>query len=743
MPLQLNQGVPPAYTPAETIDFRDYWQPIRNHLRLIIAIFSIAELLTFAFLLTRTPLYTSISTILIEREAPEVLESTRPKDESQSSAETFYATQYEMLQSRSLVARVIRDHDLEHDPAFTGAGHKPSLVAAVTGWAHSLIVAASGWVQSKSATLPDTDISEPTLDVKQTSINAYLASLTVRPIFGTRMVSVAFSSPHPTLAAEVANAHVREFIRQNYMQHAQTSEEAQHYLGGKLNELEARMEHSEAALNSYRRERGIVEFSLDDKNQMISDRLADLNHRVMNAEAERIGLEADLQTVKNHDYDSLPTVISSPLIQTLKEQSAVLEGRYANLSNQYTQDYPPVAQLQAQLHDVQAREKAEVRKIVESIQTRYNTAVEQENELRRDFDQEKAQAMALKDASLREAVLERDVETNRALYQSILERIKTLGVASESQMTNVTLIDPAEISVTPSSPKKKLSLVVSGFLALLVGFGISFIFEVSDRGLKSADEVQTYLQLPALATVVHFAVLNKIKPRSDRTNGPIVSAAELRSSPHRFALDEAYRAIRTGILLSQSERAPRTILFSSAVAGEGKSWTVTSSAIMFAHLYDRVLLIDADLRRPRCHAILSRNCGPGLTEVLTGLRELDEAIQPTALGGLFLLSAGETPPHPTELLASQRMREILAVAASSYQHVLIDSPPILPLSDSVVLSTLVDGVVVVASSETVKTLVRDACGRLRYVGSKMLGVVLTKVDPKRQREPSPYYKSDI
>ena len=162
---------------------------------------------------------------------------------------------------------------------------------------------------------------------------------------------------------------------------------------------------------------------------------------------------------------------------------------------------------------------------------------------------------------------------------------------------------------------------------------------------------------------------------------------------------------------------------------------------MFAQLHDRILLIDADLRRPNCHAILGRDRGPGLAEVLTGLRKLDEAIQPTALGGLFLLSAGETPPHPTELLASQRMYEILAVAASSYQHVLIDSPPILPLSDSVVLSTLVDGVVVVASSETVKTLVRDACGRLSYVGSKMLGVVLTKVDPKRQREPSPYYRS--
>ena len=394
---------------------------------------------------------------------------------------------------------------------------------------------------------------------------------------------------------------------------------------------------------------------------------------------------------------------------------------------------------------MQAREKAEVRKVVESIKARYNAAVERENELRTEFEQEKAQAMALKDASLREAVLERDVETNRALYQSVLERMKTLGVASESQMTNITLVDPAEIARSPSSPKIKLTLVVSGFLALLSGLGIAFVLEASDKGLKSADEVQSYLELPNLATVVRFAAPNEtdvwLKLLPGRSRAIAAGNEVLSSSRARFAADEAYRAIRTGILLSRSERPPRTILFSSAIPGEGKSWTATNSAIMFAQLNDSVLLIDADLRRPRCHEILGRDCHPGLTQVLTGLQELDETIQSTALKSLFFLSAGQALPNATELLGSQRMREILAAAVSSYEHVLIDSPPILPVSDSVVLSTLVDGVVVVASAETAKTLVRDACARLMYVGSKMLGVVLTKVDPERQRERLPYYDS--
>jgi succinoglycan biosynthesis transport protein ExoP len=748
-PVEYRPSAPAPFSPKETIDYQDYWRPIRNHLPLLIAIFIIVELLSLVVLLTRPKIYTSSSTILIEREAPEVLESTRPNEEAQSGAETFYTTQYQMLQSRSLAARVIHDHGLEDDPAFTGAKEKPTLVALATRWLSSLITAATGWVHSASGTPATAVTDEQILGVEPASINAYLDALSVRPVFGTRLVTISFSSPHPALAAEITNAHVREFIRQNYTRHAQTSEEAQRYLGGKLSELESRTEHSEAALNSYRRERGIVEFSLDNKNQMINDELADRNRRVLEAEATRIGLEADLQTIKNRDYDSLPAVIDNELIQRLKEQSASLEGQYANLSNQYTPDYPPVAQLNAQLHDVQAREQAEVEKVVESIETRYNMAVERETELRRQLEQEKARAMALKDASLREAVLERDVQTNRTLYQSILERMKTLDVASESQMTNVTLVDPAETPRSPSSPKPTLTLVVSGFLALLSGLGIAFILEASDKGLKSADEVQSYLQLPNLASVVHFAVPNETDARSikllaERFDGAdrlLVAGNAPISSRSLFALNEAYRAIRTGIVLSQSQRAPRTILFSSAIGGEGKSWTATNCAILFAQLHGRVLLIDADLRRARCHEILGSDRGPGLTEVLTGSQKLDQAIRSTELRGLFFLSAGQTPPNPTELLASQRMREILTAVISSYDHVLIDSPPILPVSDSVVLSTLVDGVIVVASAQTAKTLVRDACGRLMYVGSKMLGVVLTKVDPKRGREHLPYYSS--
>ena len=735
--------VPRAFPQEEEVDLWEYWRSIRKHIRLIIAIFLVTELATFAFLLTRTPIYTSSSTIRIEREAPEVLESKQQNGEPDNAVDAFYKTQYEMLRSRSLAARVIRDLGLEHNATFTGADKRPSLTSAATNWIRSLFQMPGMGLQTP-AEGPVAGI----LGAKPTNINLYLASLSVSPVFNTRLVSIAFSSPDPSLAAEIANVHVREFIRQNYQQHAQTGAEAQHYLEGTLNEIEARVEKSEAALNQYRRQRGIVDFSLDDKNQLVSERIADLNRAVVDAEAARIALGSDVHTIEGNDSDSLPAVTDSALIQRLKEESAKLEGEYASLSNQFTLDYPPVAQLHAQLLEAQRREQQEVRKVTQSIKAKYESAVQRENELRREFEHEKDRAMALKDASLQDAVLTRDVETSRALYQSVLERIKMLGVASESQMTNITIVDPAELPTVPSRPKKELTLVLTGFLALLAGIGVTFVRVANDRGLKTADEVQSYLQFPNLATVVHFAAPNTVDARPtellptgiDENNELVVARNELASAKGLFsAAGEAYRAIRTGILLSRSERSPRTILFSSATGGEGKSVTATNCALMFAQVDERVLLIDADLRRARCHEILGRDVHPGLTEVLVGLQELDKAIQTTSSKGLFFLSAGITPPNPSELLGSHKMRSILAAAASSFDHVLIDSPPILPVSDSVVLSTLVDGVVMVVSAQTAKNLVRDACARLIYVGSKVLGVVLNNVDSEHRSSYAQYY----
>ncbi len=467
----------------------------------------------------------------------------------------------------------------------------------------------------------------------------------------------------------------------------------------------------------------------------------------------------------------MPQVVSNTLIQNLKVELSRLQGRYANMASQFTPDYPDVAQLHAQLLEVQRREQQEINRVVSSIKSKYQSALDRESQIRNELESEKIHVMSLNDASLHDAVLSREVETNRTLYRSVLERIKVLGLSSESQVTNVSVVDPASVPTQPSSPKKRLSLVLSGFLALMIGIGVAFVLEHLDTGLKSADEVQQYLRLPNLATVVRFSgapgwrlggkPLIQLAKFSTNSNDKYTNAVRrLASGPDPdecpvanhdengivppaslfAAAGEAYRAIRTSLMLSRPASPPKSIVFTSAILGEGKTVTVTNTAIAFAGMVDHILLIDADLRRPRCHKLLNREPNPGLTEVLTGHCELKDAIQPTAVKGLFLLSAGANPPNPSELLGSRKMREVLAALESAYSHVLIDSPPILPVSDTVVLSTMVEGVVVVVDAETAKKLVREACYRIFRISAKMLGVVLNNVKAEEQRYYASYYQ---
>jgi polysaccharide biosynthesis transport protein len=738
LPAQRSESWPIEPAPPVQDDQPDlwaYWSVIWRHLGLILGLFFGAELLTAVVLSIMTPLYTGLSTILIEDREPQVLGNNTPNEgsESESSFDSFYKTQYAILQSRSLAARVIRTMGLDHNSYLV-----PKAVAQKRG---VLWVWLRTWVHPSSK--PNT---ADTLGVKPGVIDKYLALLTIRPEFGTRLVMVAFSSPNPALSAAVANAHVQAYILQASERHAQSSETEQRFLEKKLIELEKRIEKSESALNDYRRQRGIVGFSLDEKDQidgrdqMADERLAELNRAVVAAETQRISLQADVETIKAGEYDSLPAVVSSVLIQNLKSEASKLEGQYASMANEYTTDWPPVAQLHAELLQVQEREQTEIRKIVDSIRLRYQSAIDQENHLKGELEAEKAKVMSLKDASLRDVILSREVDTNRALYQNVLERIKMLGMASESRITNVSIIDAAEVPAKASSPNDRLCLVLSGFLALLVGIAAAFAIEGWDRGLKTADEVQRYLHLPNLATVLHLPGRDERSLRArERLTLPWRKAPQPGDDKDELpartlaAVGDAYRAVRTGILLSRSETAPRTILFTSAASGEGKSWTAVNTAIVFAQMVERVLLIDADLRKPRCDTALNGNRSPGLTEVLTGHEKLASAIQSTKVDGLYLLSAGLTPPNPTELLGSSKMRAILAEAAGSFEYILIDAPPILPVSDSVLLSRLVNGVVVVANARTAKPIVREGCARLMYVGAKLLGVVLNNVSLQQQR----------
>ncbi|MGA2409648.1 MAG: polysaccharide biosynthesis tyrosine autokinase, partial [Candidatus Binataceae bacterium] len=405
------------------------------------------------------------------------------------------------------------------------------------------------------------------------------------------------------------------------------------------------------------------------------------------------------------------------------------------LSSQFKPDYPPLARLQAQIRELQARVADQIQKSVSSVESQFAEAQEKENELQDEMQRQRQETLNLNDAVAQYAILQRDVDTNRELYNAIMTRMKDVAVSGDIQSTNVSVINSAEVPSSPSSPNKLRALMLALVAGLGCGIALAFTMEFLDNTLKNPEEAETYLRLPNLGVVPEFASVNgksAYAPRelmNGRESTVLPPGRELVTTHGSYSrVGEAYRNLRTALLLSRAGGPPKVTLITSAMSREGKTVTAVNTAVMLAQLGERVLLIDADLRRARCHRVLAVDNHLGLTEVLTGSRELHDMIRATEIENLYFLGSGSVPPNPTELLGSMKMVETLLQLREHYEYIVIDSAPVLPVSDSLVLAKLTDGVMIVANgSATPRQQVKTACARLEYARAKILGVVLNKI----------------
>ncbi|MGH7931728.1 MAG: polysaccharide biosynthesis tyrosine autokinase, partial [Candidatus Binataceae bacterium] len=373
--------------------------------------------------------------------------------------------------------------------------------------------------------------------------------------------------------------------------------------------------------------------------------------------------------------------------------------------------------------------------VVSSIKSSYNEAAEKEQELQQEMDRQRQLTLKLNDSAAQYAILQRDVDTNRELYNSVLTKLKDVALAGSVQSTDVSVVNSAEVPGAPSSPRKGRDIMLAAVAGLGGGIGLAFALEFLDSTLKNPEEAENYLHLPNLGVVPEFSSMNGKSPYGprllpeERSTTVLPPGKELVTSHGSYStLGESYRNLRTALLLSRAGSPPKVTLITSAMSGEGKTVTSVNTAIMLSQLGTRTLLIDADLRRARCHRVLAVDNHLGLTEVLTGSHALEEMVRSTDVDNLYFLSSGSVPPNPTELLGSAKMVETMARLREHYEYIVIDSSPVLPVSDSMLLAKLVDGVVIVASgSETPRQHVKAACARLEYARAKILGVVLNKI----------------
>lgn len=715
-------------------NLREYWYLVKRYRWIILGTVLAVVCSVMLYTLTQTPLYTARTTLLIERKAPQVLKIQDSLTESIDNTE-YYKTQFEILKSRALAAQVIQRLGLENKPLFGAQRDGQEPIGLVAGVLRVL----TEW------TGPSREVKKTAAaatDVKPEAIDAYARMLSVGPIRGTGLVQVSFETPNAVLSAQLANGHAASYIRYGLDLRSKTNDEALAFLSKKLLELKERVETSEIALNNYRRDKGII--SLSDKENIVVDRLADLNKRLTEAEAERISLEARVRTIRRGNYDVLPDLANDPVIDNLKKEIARLEGEHSQLAKEFKPGYPPLDRIAAQLENTRNRVKIEIRSAAKSTESAYQAARAKEDELRAKMQEQKAATLNLKDSAVQYAILAREVDTDKQLYDSVLQRMREMKVAADSQSTNIYVVDKAELPQWASHPKRLQNLMVALLVGLFGGVGLAFLLDHLNSTFRTADELERYIQLPSLAIIPDFLQLNgnghayghvsrRLNPSeaNSQVNLPAKRPpSEIITDHDPFSVvAESYRSLRTALLLAKADEPPRTILLTSATRNEGKSTTLVNVAIVFAQMGSRVLIMDGDLRRPRCHKILRVPNEVGLAECLAGQLEPEKAFRATAVDNLSVMTSGAKPPNPAELLGSRTMLRTLNTLREQFDYIFLDSSPVLPVSDALPVATMVDGVLLIVDGQkTPRQLVREARLRLISRQIKMLGVLLNRVD---------------
>ena len=654
----------------------------------------------------RTPrVYRAEAMLLVEPRDQRVMDIQGMATEAVDDETRYLRTQYQVLKGRALAERVIKDNGLRSEPLLGGTPAGPE-----TDWSRL----------------------DPAL------VDRYLSSIDVEAVPGTRLIRVTFAATDAAFAARMANAHVDGFVRQGLRQRTATNQSGLDFLRERLGELKERLRGSEAALNEFRWQKGIL-VTEEKKENVVVEQLDDLNKQLSKAEADRLAAEADLRTVEEQGVEALPELAKNTTFHELQVQLAMADGEHARMAAQFKPNYGGVAELKRKADAIRSHLSEEIARVGESIRGAYRAAHDKEAQLRTRFEEQKAQALQQKDAGIEYALLAREAETNRALYDSVLQRMKEMTVAVETRASNVSVADRAVPPSSPAGAGRAKSIAFATLLAALAGVVLAYVRDALDDSVKTTEDVERHGALPVLGVVPEMTpVASGVLPRllgGRRSPAPAIVVA----GDPRPAVTDAYRQIRTSLLLSQPGGPPRTLLVTSGLDGEGKTLTAANLAAAFAQIARSVLLIDADLRRPACHRLFGKASTPGLAELLTGQCTLEDVLVVADGRSLTLLPAGTLPPNPTELLASPEMRLLLAEAAERFDYVVVDSAAAFGVADPLVLSTLVEGVVVVArQGKTRRRFLKKLHARLARARAPLVGVVLNGGDDASE-PPSPYH----
>jgi len=722
----------------EQLDLRDYLRVILKRRWTIITVFAVIFISVGIYTYTATPIYTATTRLVIEKENPNVvsIEEVMAVD---SSGTDYYQTQYKIIESRSVAREVISRLDLNESEEFFPEP-KDDILSNLKRSVRETIHSWKEGIQSLLKSGEDkADASTVELDPDSALVSAFIGRIEVSPIRSSRLVDVGFEAKDPLLATRIVNTLAKAYIDQNLEIKLRAAQDAVKWLHERIEVERKKVEQAEQALLRYKEEHDIITDFTSDTEHVTAQKLAQLNAQVVDAEAIRVEAETRYQQALRLKgspdmLDSIPEVLNNELIREIKAMEVDLYKRMSELSKKYGRNHPQMVAIEAELKTLERRKQQEINRVINSLKNHYEVAVAKEESLKLALANQKKESLELNQKAIQYSVLNREVESAREMYNLLIKRFKETTLTEDMRTGNIRVIDQAEVPRSPVKPNKKLNLLLGLIVGLVAGTGLAFFFEYLDNTIKIPDDLKQHLKIPYLGpTPLIEAAGNPGDKGSLSTDLVCLHAPKSTAS-------ESFRGIRTNILFSSAEGAPQAILVTSPGPREGKTLTTTNLAVAMAQSGSKVVLVDCDLRRPKIHSLFGVSRERGFTNLLVGNADIDTTVVSSQVPNLDLIVSGPLPPNPSEMLGSTRMADLLAELRKRYDRILIDSPPITAVTDSVILSKYVDGVVlVIRAGDTVREVAKNALNQLQAVGAHILGGVLNAVDIGKDKYYYYYY----
>lgn len=679
-------------------DFRKYWNVIHKRRWTVVGAFAIIMLTGIIATFLATPIYRATAVIQIERQSMQVVNIPGVEPIDAPYDREFYETQFQLLTSRTMAEKIASELD-PSNPVFDVMG-APSL-----------------WQKAMELVMGEAPAMEPAeaaVYKRRRLVGLIRGGLEVDPIRNSRLVRIRFYSPDAPLSASIANSIAKGFMDANMERKVDTSSYAKTFLEDRLDQVKLKLQDSEKALAEFAQRERFV--NIGNRETLLSSELAALTGALTGAKTARIEAQARLLQGQGANAMSHPAMLQNSGVQALRVTRGKLESEYQEKLLTYKPAFPLMQQIRSQIEQIDKQLEAEVRMVRNGLTATYQAAKDQEALLQEQVDLLTDDVLSMQGRSTDFTVLEREVETNKQLYDALLQRYKEIGITSNVDANNISMVDPALRPNSPFTPNLKRALMISAILGLLIGVGLAFLFEYLDDTLKRPEEIEKHLGISVLGVIPKLA------------SGATPEQAQV---DPRSAFSEAYRSVRTSLQFSTEDGVPKCLLVTSPSAAEGKSTTAVTLARNFAQLGRRVLLIDADLRNPSLHRMLGTDNTVGLSNYLSGKIKPAGSIKGTKTPRLTLIPSGPMPPNPAELLAGPKMLSLVSLASEKFDQVIIDGPPIMGLADSPILSNMADGTLIIVESGISRiATAKGALKRLYAARAHVIGAVMTKYDAR-------------